>query len=80
MSRTRIGNLQHGLVFGGAPISLYLLQKSLNKNLFAKYLFVTSWSSPEIKEMFSKENKGIFKVKLTAIHNNQCSKLRFINL
>jgi len=74
MSKIKIGYLQHGLVFGGAPISLYLLQKSLDKNLFAKYLFVTSWSSPEIKEMFSKENEGIFKVRLTPIHNNQCSK------
>jgi len=77
MSKIKIAFLQHGLNYGGAGISLYLLQKSLDKNIFEKYLFFTPLTyidSQELKNIFLQENKGVHPVNLGQIHNHQCGK------
>lgn len=70
--KIRVAYLQHGLSYGGAPMSMYLLQKSIDKFGYEKYLFTTGIYSNELYDLLKTQCIDIFNLKLFQIRNNQC--------
>jgi len=69
--RKKIAFLAHGLYFGGATASLYLMMKSLERSPFDKILYVTSCRSEEMKQDFLRYCQSVTTVRIAQVHNNQ---------
>jgi len=77
--KIRIAYLQHGIVYGGAPMSLYLLQRSIETFDYEKYGYTTSIHSKELYELMMTQCLNIYPIKLFQIHNNQYGSPSIIN-
>lgn len=79
IKKIRIAYLQHGLSYGGAPMSMYLLQKSIEIFGYDKYLFTTGIYSNELCNLLKTQCREIHIIKVFQIHNNQCGSPSAIN-
>ncbi|MBI4395886.1 MAG: glycosyltransferase family 4 protein [Elusimicrobia bacterium] len=77
MNAKNVAYLGHGLYFGGATASLFLLLKSLRDAPFEKHVFVTRCRSEEMKKDFLKFCRSVDLVRLPQIHYNQASQSTF---
>lgn len=73
MLKKNIAFLGHGIYFGGATTSLYLMIKNLDGNIYNKYLYVPSIRSMVMKNDFRKYCK-ISLIKINQIRNAQTCK------
>jgi len=72
LEKIKVAYLTHTLSFGGATISLLLLQKSINHELaIEKYLYTANNKDKNLCELMLKYNKSIQKVDLKRIDNHQ---------
>jgi glycosyltransferase involved in cell wall biosynthesis len=70
-NKKKIAYLGHGLYFGGATTSLYLLIKSVDTSEYDKLLYVISCRSAEMKNDFLKHCEKVELVGLGPIYNDQ---------
>ncbi|MBA2613511.1 MAG: glycosyltransferase family 4 protein [Bacteroidetes bacterium] len=66
-SKPRIAFLGNNITPGGGSASLYLLVKSLNSNVFDKYVYASTCKSEEMKQNFLKHCKQVKLVELEEI-------------
>jgi glycosyltransferase involved in cell wall biosynthesis len=70
----RVAYLNHGLYYGGATASLYLLLKSLEGRGVERRVFATSCRSEEMRSDFLKYALSVERVRLPQVHYNQAGR------
>lgn len=73
-SSMRVGYLGHGLYFGGATTSLFLMLKALPSERIKKYVYVTSCRSEEMRQDFLAVAENVVRVRLPHIYCDQMSR------
>jgi glycosyltransferase involved in cell wall biosynthesis len=69
--KIKVAYLSHGIYYGGATTSLYLMLKSLKNNAsIEKYLFSTSCKSDDMKRDFQKYCERVLITKVPIVHND----------